>query len=260
MGKGGYRARSDCFGAIRARPLFYSVTLSSISRKLRRALAALLPHNNARCVAPPGKIRPGVGRPVLVASLPRSGTHLLIDLLLNNFPACKREPLYVDLYHYLAQGGTVDELKRGGCHVIKAHFPDARYPESAVSALKELAAHAFIIQPARREEDVRRSQTALGFRSAGDFPRAVEAFESFWRDYPRLQVPFADIIDPIRCPAVIDDIGRFIGQKPVTPKILPPAKNATVQVLVMKALTRLLGSRSPWINTTIGFALTKKER
>lgn len=232
------------------------MTLPPVSRKMRRALSKLIPHNNARCVAPPGTICPSEGKPILVPSLMRSGTHILIDLLLNNFPAYRRRPLYVDLYHYIAGGGTAEKLKRGGCYVIKTHYPNSHYPDAALAALKELAADAFIIQPVRRIEDVRRSQAAAGISRPDEFPWMVDSFDSFWKDYPKLEVQFSDLIAPSQCPAAVDEIGRFIGLKPAEPKILPPAKGETRRVLMTKAMTRLLGRYSPLINTTIGFALT----
>jgi hypothetical protein len=233
--------------------------LPPVSRKIRRALARLLPHDNVRCVAPPGKICPAEGKLILLPSMMRSGTHILIDVLLNNFPAYRRRPLYVDLFHYLARGGKAEELKRGGCYVIKTHYPNTYYSADALAALKELAADAYIIQPVRRAEDVRLSQAACGLSTPEEFPRMVEAFDSFWRDYPKLSVQFTDLTDPTRCPAAIEDIGRFINQKPVESKILPPAKDATRRVLMIKAMTRLLGRNAPVINTTIGFALTERK-
>lgn len=107
-------------------------------------MARVLPHNNRRCVAPPGELRPGSGKPVIVSSIMRSGTHLLIDLLLNNFPAYRRMPLYVDLDHALASGLTAADLLHGGCYVMKSHHPNVRYAAAAQAELEELAAAAFI--------------------------------------------------------------------------------------------------------------------
>ena len=43
-----------------------------------------LPHNNKLTVCPPGNLPRGEGKSILVPSIPRSGTHLLIDSIINN--------------------------------------------------------------------------------------------------------------------------------------------------------------------------------
>lgn len=232
------------------------MTLTECSRGIRRAVSNLLPHNNQRCIAPPGIIRPAGGKPILVPSLMRSGTHVLIDLLLNNFPAYRRTPLYVDLDHYLARGHSLDALKQGGSYVIKTHYPNSAYTAEATAALEDLIHNAFIIRPVREIDDIRRSQATWGMAGALEFDRTVEAFGKFWGDVPKLYVPVKDLVDPKKCTELIQRIADYIGQSPQQPPILPPLKEATAQVLLAKALTRLLGRRAPVINTTIGFALT----
>ena len=63
----------------------------------------VLPYENARVVAPPG-VPVTQDRPNIVVATPkRSGTHVLIDILLNNLPAYRRRPLYVEPRQVLAQ-------------------------------------------------------------------------------------------------------------------------------------------------------------
>ena len=40
----------------------------------------------------------------------RSGTHLLIDLILNNFAALRTSPLYIDADRFLRESGSSKEL------------------------------------------------------------------------------------------------------------------------------------------------------
>ncbi len=221
---------------------------------IREAIAELLPPNNARCIAPPGRIIAGSGRPILVPSLMRSGTHLLIDLILNNFPAYRRQPLYVDLDHCLLADPSEDAVLRGGRYVLKTHAPNFPSSERGQEALRQIAEKSFIISPVRLNADVQRSHAAFGVPDAGDFRLAHQKFEAFWQPYLRLQVPFDELVDPERCPGVLRQISQCIGQPMPTRPRLPPAKRRIVNVLLAKTLTRLLGHRSPVINTTIGFA------
>ena len=107
------------------------MTLDECSRGIRRAVSRLLPHNNHRCIAPPGIIGPAGGKSIIVPSLMRSGTHVLIDLLLNNVPGYRRAPLNVDLDHYLAGKNSLDALNRCGSYVMKSHYPNFAYTTQA---------------------------------------------------------------------------------------------------------------------------------
>ena len=221
---------------------------------IREAIAEFLPPNNARCIAPPGQIIAASGRPILVPSLMRSGTHILIDLILNNFPAYRRQPLYVDLDHYLLADPAADAVLRGGCYVLKTHAPNFPLSERGQEALRQIAEKSYIISPVRLTADVQRSQAAFGLTDAGDFRLSRQKFDAFWQPYSRLQVPFDELVDPSRCPGLLRRISQYVDQPmPASPR-LPPGKDRVFQVLVAKTLTRLLGHRAPVINTTIGFA------
>ncbi len=228
--------------------------MPSLTRRLRHSASRLLPHNNPRCTAPPGSIVKGPGRPVLVPSLMRSGTHVLIDLILNNFSAYRRSPLYVDLDHHLLRGGTAGDVLAGGSYLLKSHHPGTPHLESQAGALREIAAAAFVIQPVRDLEAVFRSQSAWGQCDRGRFLAAVSEFDAFWSPFAKLQIRYEDMTAAEPCLHVLRAISEFTGQPVPAHVILPPMKQSAAQALFHKTLTRLLGRRSPVINTTIGFA------
>lgn len=232
------------------------MTFRQCRRSARRQLARLLPHNNARCVAPPGRPSPGTGRPVIVPSLMRSGTHVLIDLILNNFTAYRREPLYVDLDHYLASPGAIDLLSASGSYVLKTHYPGVNYSSAALSDLQRLAEASLIVQPVRDLEEIFRSQAAWGMADRDAFAQSVSAFTSFWQRFPKLEIPFEALARPDPCREIVHTLATYLGQPTPAAIVFPPPRSAKAKVLLCKALTRLLGASSPIINTTIGFAVS----
>ena len=87
----------------------------------------VLPYTNRRVVCPPG--RPEVhGRPNIVVATPkRCGTHVLIDTILNNMPAYRNRPLYIDLDKAWKRRDLDEKLfgridPRAG-YVLKTHLP-----------------------------------------------------------------------------------------------------------------------------------------
>ena len=227
------------------------------THRLRRHFARLLPHNNPRCVAPPGAIEGGEGRPILVPSLMRSGTHVLIDLILNNLAAYRRTPLYIDLDQCLMRGVSAQQILAGGSYVLKTHYPSLSCPDQARSTLRQIAAEAIIIQPVRDPEEIFRSQSTWGMNARQEFEVSMAAFEEFWKPFKSLQIPFSAMTAERPCQEVLEQLCTSTGQPMPESPIYPPHRQSTAQVLFHKALTRLLGHRSPVINTTIAFALTR---
>lgn len=186
----------------------------------------------------------------------RSGTHVLIDLILNNFDAYRREPLYVDLDHYLVTRDSAVSLLSCGSHILKTHHPGVPYTPEALDALRYLAENAFIVQPVRDLDEIFRSQAAWGMTDRTAFSESVREFTGFWQPYPKLEVAFADLARPDRCREVVHALAAYLGQPLPAEIIFPPRRNAKARVLMFKALTRLFGASSPVINTTIGFAVS----
>ncbi len=58
---------------------------------------------------------------VVVAAQMRSGTHLLIDLILNNFPVYRESPLYLDLERYRLSDLETSRIPDLRGLVIKTH-------------------------------------------------------------------------------------------------------------------------------------------
>lgn len=75
----------------------------------------ILPFENSRVVAPAGKIGCDHRRCIVVATTMRACAHVMIDLLLNNLPAYRFRPLYVNRDRYLrraeASGNLQDPLR-----------------------------------------------------------------------------------------------------------------------------------------------------
>lgn len=215
-----------------------------------------LNHNNKKVMAPPAELPDNPGLPVIVvASVMRSGTHLLIDTILNNFSGYKNKPLYVDLDEWIRSGRSIDDIYTLEGAVIKTHYPQAKLalkPEE----LERLFQNCKVIMPIREEESVWKSSTSSAFdvySSKDDFNKDMEAFNSFWSKFATLKVSFADVVTD-DFDGALQRISRFIGIEGLTKGIKPIPKNQKYKVLSYKLLTRMLGRQSPIINTTIGFA------
>lgn len=186
----------------------------------------------------------------------RSGTHVLIDLILNNFDAYRRDPLYVDLDHYLVNRDSAASLLSCGSYVLKTHYPGVPYTPDALDALQRLAGNAFMVQPVRDPDEIFRSQAAWGMTDREAFSESVREFADFWQPFPKLEVAFADLAQPERCGEIVRALADYLGQPLPAEIVFPPGRNAKARVLMFKALTRLFGASSPMINTTIGFAVS----
>lgn len=187
----------------------------------------------------------------------RSGTHLLIDLILNNLPAYRRSPLYIDLDQCLMRGTSAQEILAGGSYVLKSHYPSIPCADHADVVFREIAARAIIIQPVRDSAEIFRSQSNWGMKERQEFEESLTAFEEFWRPFEKIQIPFASMTSGRPCQEALKQLCDVTGQPLPQSPIFPPLRQSTAQVLFHKTLTRLLGRRSPVINTTIAFALTR---
>lgn len=218
--------------------------------------------DNPRVVCPPGPLRVGGGPLVLVPTIMRSGTHLLIDTILNNFPRYKRSPLYVDLDRLMDDRATrhtdVNRLLVCGGYLVKTHYPQWDVGPERELFVQEVASQAVIVGVDRDREETFRSSAVWGLPVAADrgkYIDSVERFQAFWRPYEHLEVAFSQLTDRSLYPELVARLGRYIGAEPREPLIYPPAPENRLNVYLMKALTRVLGRHAAVINTTIGFRL-----
>ncbi len=196
---------------------------------------------------------------MVVASLPRSGTHLLIDAILNHFPEYKRPPLYVNLDRLLEDRQAVDMLLAYEGYVVKTHYPFFGSTAAHDDQVVRVAESGAIIMPFREHGDVRRSARSMRLVDAdATFDMRARAFEKFWRPYPAHVVGFHDLTDPSCYRRLVADLGAAIGMTPRSRTVPPPAPDQRLRLYAAKTATRLLGRRSPVVNTTIRVGLTDR--
>jgi hypothetical protein len=224
-----------------------------------RALASkLLGPEGPGVVCPTGPVPRGSDLPLLVvASFPRSGTHLLIDLILNNLPRYRGRPLYVNLDRYLEAGLDPDALIRAGGMVLKVHHPEPICSAGDVSGYTPVIEAAKVVMAEREPDAVYRSYCAMfGETPRASFDSVFAAFARTWRDRADLVFPIDELTDPARTAAIAAKIATLTGAETRVPAVPPIAKHRRKRVLLSKLGTRLLPGRIPTVNTAIGFAKT----
>lgn len=231
--------------------------MNRLSLPIRNFASQILPHDNQRCVAPPGKISPAVGKPIIICSFMRTGTHLLIDLILNHFPCYRRSPLYINLDRYVHQvPNALENLNRCGNYILKTHYPE--YP-SAHQAMSHIIANSYIIRTHRDEKDNYQSLQNFTYpHSFSEFQNRKTSWEKFWQTHTTNVITFSELIDRRRYRDTVNKVAHMIEQEVPARIIYPPHRRQTLQALWDKLRTRVLGKRAPKINTTIQFATTKK--
>jgi hypothetical protein len=219
----------------------------------------VLPFTNPRVVSPPGV--PGRhGRVNLIVATPmRSGTHILIDLLLNNLPAYRHRPLYIDLDQCLKQArpghDLLGRLAPDAGHVVKTHYPIAVPEAAADPRLPGLLRAGLVLAIHRPRAEILRSldrwQGAPEDSPEARFGPQIDAFWAHWKDIPRIDLEFAELFDAGRMRALLERIAAASGA-PVAPRFVPPpGRGERRRIYLDKALTRALGRHAPRINTTI---------
>jgi hypothetical protein len=209
--------------------------------------------NRLTC-CPPGSLKAHNGQKhLVVASMMRSGTHLLIDLLLNNFPAYKCSPLYLNLDMFVNQGGKIPELDGSGGFVVKTHFPQSIECQGHEEALSQFLGQNKVILVSREANEIKRSLGKFGEWGAAEVARFDQIHEDFFRYWDHqhkgevMRVNYADLIHESRLPALLEEIEAFTALKKSSKLIgvVPKHKRLT------KTTTRLLGHLSPRISTGI---------
>lgn len=224
---------------------------SGLFHRLRAVAARVISHETPRLMCPPGPVPLGDHPPIIISSLMRSGTHLLMDLLLNNLPEYRREPLYVDFDQYVFRGHDRAQLLRAGSCLIKTHVAQRPFDKSVRQLLGELGARGLVIIPQRPIDAVRASM-AKWSRPVAD--EAEEKQNLFWQGVEPLTIEFPELLEPEATGTFLQSVRSRLGLPAASqPPIL--AANSTSRVLWDKLQTRLRGSRAGRLNTTIGYRL-----
>lgn len=189
----------------------------------------------------------------------RSGTHLMLDSLFNNFPALRRVPLFIDFDAYERGSLPVGPLAQVRGVVIKTHYPQTPLKPDYAIVLAELASRAVIFQPVRPGEQVRKSLAKWGWNySPEEFAALEKRFAAFWSPYSPTVAEFSSLLKIEGVAEWLRIVKERTGLEPRFEKTpIVPAKTRA-GVYVDKILTRFFGCRVPRINTTIGYRLTPK--
>lgn len=237
---------------------------------MRNVLAGALRHDNPRVVAPPGAIRPGPGRPIIVATVQRTGTHVLMDLVLNNLAPYRRRPLYIDADRFLgpldaeSALAAAEQVIAGGSYVVQTHHPALKARPHLDEAIRRIAAAGVVVTTRRDVDDAHRSLTQfVAGRDHAMDPAAIESAQvlademrrhaAFWQGRVAATVDFVDLFDPVASAALMARIAEIVGVEPRRRHRPAPPKSHRRRVLLAKALTRIAGRHSPVLNTTVGF-------
>lgn len=233
----------------------------SSREKLRVLGSGLLPHDTRKTTCPPAPLVPGEGPLIIVPSLMRSGTHLLLDALFNNFPALRRRPLFVDFDAYERAALPPEPLASASGVTIKTHYPQVELAAPYLAALKSAAARAFIVTPRRPAAEIRKSLAKWGEDvTAEEFAELESRFEAFWGPFSPVTVDFSTLLDPGGVETLIALVAERtrLAPRPGRGPVMPARHR--LGVYLDKVLTRLLGGGAPRINTTIGYRLAPRQR
>jgi hypothetical protein len=220
----------------------------------------LLGPANKRMTCPPGALpEPNDLSHVVVASMMRSGTHIMINLLLNNFRNYRHTPLYINLDYYFHRGMAVADLENAGGSIIKTHYPQSKECEGLEPQFESFLQSQKVILVSRNHDQVRASLKRFGSwgrEEAKKFSEIVERFDGYWdKNQDCLRVDYDDLINPQKVIGVAEKISEFL-ELPLTRNVVGPRnKNHRLRILIDKGLTRLFGQYVPRINT--GIRLTK---
>jgi len=219
-------------------------------------ISLIFPHYISTVVSPPGKINRSKGTPILIPSLMRSGTHLLIDLILNNFKLYKSKPLYIDLDRYVSQGKCIDDLLNCGNYIIKTHYPQLITNNDIEKIISEIALNSKLISPKRELKSIYKSFCKFGYEGKlSEFRDVYENFMNYWNNYDNINfIRYDDMINRTEVSKLLIEISNILNIPKNKKIIYPPSRNQKFFVYVIKFLTRLLGNKCPIVNTTITFA------
>lgn len=228
--------------------------------RLATIIGRHIKYNSPRCVAPPGSLEQSSGTPVIIASLMRSGTHLLIDSVLNNCKELRRNPLYIDLDQFINTypfPAACNDILNAGSYIVKTHYPQlGGESQRHKEIIQLLSKNAKVIAVTRDLNEISSSfQAFSGSEHLPDLNDVHSKFTSFWSDQDALCLNYKDLVN--NWDEAMTKFWQYTGLSPELKTRRPPRKNQKTLAYCNKLLTRLLGNRAPIINTTIGFSLKR---
>ena len=225
--------------------------------------STLLPYTNPRVMCPPGQPRQHGRRNIIVATPMRSGTHLVIDMILNNIPAYRTRPLYINMdqclspRHLSRPFSFLDQITPESGHVIKTHLPigvdEAGVANPKVAALIE---SAFVITVHRDHAKIERSLKQWSEKSArGHSPQQdtddYDRFWQFWQGRESIALRFDGLFDPAAMVQNMERIAEATQTEASSHFRGPMPSHKKLGIFGNKALTRIAGRFAPRIDTTI---------
>ena len=230
---------------------------------LLKIASGFLPHDTRRTTCPPAALVGADGPLIIVPSLMRSGTHLLLDTLFNNFPALRRKPLFVDFDAYRANGlhrqlrlfASINGI------VIKTHFPlqvPLAGPLTFRFSRRLLRARLCCGRIVKGRESANRLQSGTRIIRRRNLRNWRKIFENFWVPYSPLIVDFTTLLNSDGVARFIEQVKKKTGLQIRVPfQPVMPARSR-VGIYMDKILTRAFGCKVPRVNTTIGYRLKPK--
>lgn len=220
----------------------------------------LLPFTNPRVVCPPGVVSPN-GRPnVIVATPMRSGTHILIDMILNNIPAYRNRPLYVDLDQCRKQGNPqhdlLGQITADMGYLVKTHLPIGVEDENTIDLrIHDLIAAGVVITVRRDRDEVSTSLARWHKLPPGadvtGYEIRYDAFWRFWEARAQTRIGFKDLFKQDRMSALLDLLCERTGTYRTNRFSGPISGTNKARIYANKGLTRILGRHAPRVDTTI---------
>lgn len=224
---------------------------------LRKLLSNIFHHINTKTVCPPGNLPVSEGVNIIVSSLMRSGTHLAMDFIFNNFKQYKTYPLYIDYDRYCFDGHNLEELSKVKGAVLKTHFIQRPFNEQSRDFLKVLGKNAIVIIPDREAKQVNQSLSKWEINlNEEELKKLREEHLAFWSGYSPLVVPFDSYFDKNKMLDLKKDIASRINVVAENRVVLPSTNS--FPNMVNKLSTRIVGNKWPVINTGIGFKIKKR--
>jgi hypothetical protein len=187
----------------------------------------------------------------------RSGTHLVIDLLLNNVAGYRQSPLYLDYDSYIFEGFCEEALLNAGSCVVKTHVAHRPFDQHAGNTLKALAERGVVIIPVRDPEKIHRSMINFGYHaSPGEFAALHARHLEFWKGHDPVLVNFEDLLNPGKAGKFLAEVRERAGLDAAAKAAVPfVALASRTTNLLRKLRTRIQGCKAPRINTSVGFKL-----
>ncbi|HZV33215.1 MAG TPA: hypothetical protein VFB72_01460 [Verrucomicrobiae bacterium] len=220
----------------------------------------VLPHDTQNTTCPPAAVVCGEGPVIIVCSIMRSGTHLLLDSLFNNFPTLRRAPLFIDFDAYERGSLPLEPIVGVTGAIIKTHYPQTPLKPAYAAALAEIASRAVVFKPTRPANQVRNSLAKWEMRmSIEEFAELERRFDNFWAPFAPNVVEFSTLLDSQGVSQFLQLVQQRTGFKPRAGRPMMPA-HSRFGVYLDKALTRVLGCRVRRVNTTIGYRVSPKNR